>query len=231
MGSIKLIEVYQDVMDVKDQRYISPVDNIDDGNGGIYSQNDDVTEPIEVSHLYNRVIDEKNADESMDHIYESLYNFSHIRRMNGDKAPSPSHSPLKCDPVKSNAKKFTLPKKQINAAKDNRAPLTDCSNWTLSSTCGEKFFIVSEHGSTASYKKLNASNKNEGRASTKHNDDNNNMSGSQNNGNDNKSAYVEKKKTRSCKNILNFWRNSSISNDGEQFFTSNMEGKEKLKVI
>ena len=90
---------------------------------------------------------------------------------------------------------------------------------------------MSEHGSTASYKKLNSSNKNEGRASTKHNDDNNNMSGNQNNRNDNKSAYVEKKKTRSCKNILNFWRNSSISNDGEQFFTSNMEGKEKLKVI
>ena len=65
MGSIKLIEVYQDVMDVKDQRYISPVDNIDDGNGGIYSQNDDVTESIEVSHLYNRVIDEKNADSEL----------------------------------------------------------------------------------------------------------------------------------------------------------------------
>ena len=137
MSSCKLIDVYQDVVDLKDQnldnyRYLLPVENDFDAS---YQSNHPV-----ISDIYNKVVDDESNYKNDTHIYESLYEFSQKQLHNSknlrqpalpDRRYSRSQHTIKIDRKKND--------KDENDAK-HRVPLGDCSNWTLSSTCGEMFF-------------------------------------------------------------------------------------------
>ena len=137
MSACKLIEVYQDVVDLKDQnldnyKYIIPVkdDSIDDLNCNTSF----------ISNLYNKVADDQSNNKTDTHIYESLYEFSKKQFCNSNRMrqpPLPDRRLSRSEhTIKRNRKKI---ENETNDAK-NRFPLSDCSNWTLSSTCGEQFF-------------------------------------------------------------------------------------------
>ena len=137
MSACKLIEVYQDVVDLKDQnldnyKYIIPVkdDSIDDLNCNTSF----------ISNLYNKVAEDQSNNKTDTHIYESLYEFSKKQFCNSNRMrqpPLPDRRLSRSEhTIKRNRKKI---EKEPNDAK-NRYPLSDCSNWTLSSTCGEQFF-------------------------------------------------------------------------------------------
>ena len=137
MSACKLIEVYQDVVDIKDQnfdnyKYLIPVEG---------DSNDDFKcNTSFISDFYNKVADDQSNNKTDAHIYESLYEFSKKQFCNSNKLrqpPLPDRRLSRSEhTIKRNRKKI---EKEANDAK-NRFPLSDCSNWTLSSTCGEQFF-------------------------------------------------------------------------------------------
>ena len=137
MSVCELIEVYQDVVDLKDQnldnyKYLIPVN---DGSINNLKSN----RPF-ISDFYNKVIDEESYDKNDTHIYESLYDFSQKQFCNSNTRRQPSLPDRRLSrsehTIKRNRNKI---ENDANNAK-NRVPLGDCSNWTLSSTCGEQFF-------------------------------------------------------------------------------------------
>ena len=162
MSACKLIEVYQDVMDLKDQnvdnyKYLLPVH---DGSNTAYVSN----RPF-ISDFYNKVVDEESHYRDESHVYESLYEFSQKQAHNSNRIVQPSLPDRRLSrsehTIKRDRKKHG---KNANDAK-NRVPLSDCSNWTLSSTCGEIYFENQTNNdldnTTKDTNKLNASSKKE----------------------------------------------------------------------
>ena len=134
MSACKLVEVYQDVLDLKSQeldnyKYLLPSD---DGSR-LY----DKTNHLNISDVYNEVANEEDGNKKDRHIYESLYEFS---REKSNKAEGFQQPPLP-DRVHTfiRQSRNVMIKNKNNDAK-SRVPLGDCSNWTLSTTCGESFF-------------------------------------------------------------------------------------------
>ena len=136
MTACKLIEVYQDVIDYKDNvednlKYIVPI-----GNGPSASRLGEVI----LTDLYHEVVDGEGSYKNDNHIYESLYEVS-----NGNKGKlniSQQQSLIDKNIEDTNSTKNIGTRKIKYSAKETkrRVPLNDCSNWTLSSTCGDDYF-------------------------------------------------------------------------------------------
>ena len=162
MSACKLIEVYQDVMDLKDQnvdnyKYLLPVH---DGSNTDYVSN----RPF-ISDFYNKVVDEESHYRDESHVYESLYEFSQKQAHNSNRIVQPSLPDRRLSRSEHTIKRDrTKSGKDANDAK-YRVPLSDCSNWTLSSTCGEIYFENQTNNdldnTTKDTNKLNASSKKE----------------------------------------------------------------------
>jgi len=170
MNACKLIEDYQDVKDIREEeldnyKYLLPVE---DESSPFYKTNQMIIED-----LYNEVADKETSYKKDNHIYESLYEFSHQK----NKQPGELHQPPLPDRRHSqNIKKQSRKNNNnapsgINGDAKYRVPLGDCSNWTLSSTCGEMFFDSYEISNNC---KIQKPNRNEQNVDAKEDDNNNN---------------------------------------------------------
>ena len=169
MNACKLIELYQDVKDTKEDeldnyKYLLPVE---DESSPFYKTNQDI-----IADLYNEVVDKESSYKKDNHIYESLYEFSHEKT----KHPGQLHQFLLPDRRNSQPMTKLYRNMHNNASNSNssdansRIPLGDCSNWTLSSTCGEMFFDNCEIRNSC---KMHKQNNNEQNSAGKGDDNNN----------------------------------------------------------
>ena len=140
MTACKLIEVYQDVIDYKDNgednlKYIVPIGDVPSASR--------LGEVI-MTDLYHEVVDGEGSYKNDNHIYESLYEVSNG---NGEKLNILKRQSLIDKNIEdTNSTKNVGTKKIEYSAKETkrRVPLNDCSNWTLSSTCGDDYFNDAE---------------------------------------------------------------------------------------
>ena len=140
MTACKLIEVYQDVIDYKDNgednlKYIVPIGDLPSAS-----------RPGEVimTDLYQEVVDGEDGYKNDNHIYESLYEVSNG---NGEKLNILKRQSLIDKNIEdTNSTKNVGTKKIEYSAKETkrRVPLNDRSNWTLSPTCGDDYFNDAE---------------------------------------------------------------------------------------
>ena len=240
MNACKLIEVYQDVKDMKEEaldnyKYLLPVE---DESSPFYETNQ-----VIIADLYNEVADKETSNKKDNHIYESLYEISHQKTKQTGKLHQP---PL---PDRRYSQHFTKLRSKNNKNASNsitsdaksRIPLGDCSNWTLSSTCGESFFDNYEISNNG---KMNKHNKNEQNVVAKEDNNNNNTLLSRLRGK-NKQNEAQRKLTpptnspsdcninpqqavkhapkhKTCKNGLQLGKYSSVFSQHKQF-TKNLE--------
>ena len=140
MTACKLIEVYQDVIDYKDNgednlKYIVPIGDLPSASR--------LGEVI-MTDLYQEVVDGEDGYKNDNHIYESLYEVSNG---SGGKLNILKQQSLIDKSIEdTNSTKNVGTKKIEYSAKETkrRVPLNDCSNWTLSSTCGDDYFNDAE---------------------------------------------------------------------------------------
>ena len=140
MTACKLIEVYQDVIDYKDNgednlKYIVPIGDLPSAS-----------RPGEVimTDLYQEVVDGEDGYKNDNHIYESLYEVSN--GSGGKLNILKQQSLIDKNIEDTNSTKNVGTKKIEYSAKETkrRVPLNDRSNWTLSPTCGDDYFNDAE---------------------------------------------------------------------------------------
>ena len=229
MNDTKLVEVYQDVIDLKSQtldnyKYLSPVD-------GSLKSYDDINHVI-MSDFYQKVVDEEGVHTKDSHIYEPVYECSHEAKKQYVKFELPP-LPARSVSQKLLAQKFNEQKNKVNASDmQNRIPLGDCSNWTLSSTCGEHFFKNDEieNQTENDNKTLNEDNNNNlfVKLRNKNNKGKIHFKEQELNKSSNNSIFDSKpidkhvSLSRSCKNKLRFCRYSSVFSQ-DKLFKKNLE--------
>ena len=140
MTACKLIEVYQDVIDYKDNgednlKYIVPIGDLPSASR--------LGEVI-MTDLYQEVVDGEDGYKNDNHIYESLYEVSN--GSGGKLNILKQQSLIDKNIEDTNSTKNVGTKKIEYSAKETkrRVPLNDRSNWTLSPTCGDDYFNDAE---------------------------------------------------------------------------------------